>query len=194
MNYVRSIGIILLFSTISACNSDDPQETNKTTTPIEKKIILSTAGVGPLNVKTPFNIHQITLAFDDYSVTEYTKFQQGASTPVIRVSEGGTPLLIINPDTGGDNIFSIIVNSKQIGNTLGHELGNRYQDVYNHENKEPCVSGAEELSGKVLCIAPKTPNIIYQFNGQWDGPDGETPPIDILSNWTLEAIIWKPKS
>lgn len=193
MKHVRTIGIVLLLMTIVACNSDDPQKT--TTASIkEKKIIISEAGVGPINATTPFNIHQIALAFDGYSVEEYTKFQEGESSLVIRVSENGTPLIVINPDTKGDNIFSIIISSNQIGNTLGHEIGSRYQDVYNYENKEPCIPGAEEHAGKVLCIAPKTPNIIYQFNGQWDGPDGETPPTEVLSIWALESIVWKPQS
>jgi hypothetical protein len=192
MKHVYSIGIVLLMMSLVACDSNK-QETASVTPPIEKTIILSEAGVGPLNATTPFNIHQITLAFDDYSVTEYTKFREGESSPVIRVSEGGTPLIIINPDTKGDNIFSIVINSNKIGTTLGHQIGSRYQDIYNYENKEPCIPGVEELSGKVLCIAPKTPNIIYQFHGQWDGPDGEKPPTDILSTWVLQSIIWKPE-
>jgi len=195
MKHICSLRIVLLITvlmTMIGCNTDEQQK-NKATPSVEKEITLSAAGVGPLNVSTPFNIHQITLAFDNYSVTEYTKFQQGEQTPVIRVSENGTPLIIINPDTKGDSIFSIMVNSKQIGNTLGHEIGNLYQAVYNHENREPCMAGAEEFSGKVLCIAPKTANIIYQFRGQWDGPDGEIPPTEILSEWVLESIIWKPQ-
>jgi hypothetical protein len=196
MKYARSPRIVWFITVLIAmvgCNTDDQQK-KKTIPLVEKKIILSAAGVGPLNVATPFNIHQITLAFDDYSVTEYTKIQQGEQTPVIRVSEHGTPMIIINPDTKGDNIFSIIVNSKKIGNTLGHEIGSAYQGIYNYENREPCMAGMEEFSGKVLCIAPKTANIIYQFRGQWDGPDGEIPPTEILSEWVLESIIWKPQS
>lgn len=194
---LRSLGIalwLMIMVTLVACNSDDSAKETTTETPIAKKIMLSPAGVGPLNAKTPFNIHQITLAFDDYSVTEYTNFKDGGSAPVIRVSENGTPIIVINPDTKGDNIFSIIVNSNKIGNTLGHTIGQRYQDIYNYENKEPCVAGTEDWLGKVLCIAPKTPNILYQFNGQWDGPTGEKPPLDILSTWVLESIIWKPQS
>jgi len=197
MKHVRSVGIILLLITLVACSSDEQQKTNSTA-PVAKKITLSGAGVGPLNASTPFNIHQITLAFsfDDYSVEKFTKSQKGESTPIIRVSESGsgTPIIVINPDTKGDKIFSVMINSNQIGNTLGHEIGNRYQDIYNHENKEPCISGAEEFSGKVFCIAPKIPNIIYQFYGQWDGPDGEIPPTDVLSTWALGSIIWKPQS
>ncbi len=195
MKRVHSLRIVLLITvlmTMAGCNTDDEQQ--KITPPVEKNIILSAAGVGPLNASSPFNIHQITLAFDNYSVTQYTKFQKGEESPVIRVSENGTPMIIINPDTKGDNIFSIIVNSKKIGNALGHELGSSYQGVYNYETREPCMAGAEEFSGKVLCIAPKTANIIYQFRGQWDGPDGEIPPTEILSEWVLESIIWKPQS
>ncbi|HHL19834.1 MAG TPA: DUF1131 family protein [Thiothrix sp.] len=195
MKGICSLRIILLITVLmimAGCDTDEQQK-EKTTTPAEKKIILSAAGIGPINASTPFNIHQITLAFDDYSVTQYTKFQQGEQTPVIRVSQNGTPLIIINPDTKGDNIFSVIVNSNKIGNALGHELKSTYQDIYNYENREPCMAGTEELSGKVLCIAPKTANIIYQFHGQWDGPDGEIPPTEILSEWVLESIIWKPQ-
>lgn len=198
MKHIHSMLIALLLvttlTTMLACNSDEQRNTSIQSVSVNKKIIISAAGVGPINAAIPFNIHQITLAFDEYSVTEYTKFKRGEETPVIRISENGTPLIIVNPDTKGDNIFSVIINSKKVGNALGHEIGNRYQDIYNYENKEPCMSGTDnELSGKVLCIAPKTENIIYQFSGQWDGPDGEVPPIEILSEWKLESIIWKPQ-
>ena len=189
MKKLLSISIILFL--ISACSSDDAKITESTT---EKKIMLSSAGVGPINASTPFNMHQMTLAFEDYSVTEYTQFQKGESVPIIRISDNSSPIMIINPDTERKNIFSIMVKSKQIGNALGHEIGSAYKEIYSYETIEPCIIGAEEFTGKVLCIAPKTPNILYLFNGEWDGPKEQVPPSAILSSWVLEAIIWKPEN
>ncbi len=154
--------------------------------------MISTDGVGPINASTPFNMRQVTLAFQDYSVTEYTQFQDGDSTLVIRVSENGKPLLLINPDENKEKIFSIFVMSKKIGNSLGHEIGSLYNSIYNYGETEPCIAGTEEFTGKVLCMAPKAANLLYVFSGKWDGPKKETPPTAILASWELDTIIWRP--
>lgn len=154
--------------------------------------MLSTDGVGPINASTPFNMHQITLAFQDYSVTEYTQFQDGDSIPVIRVSENGKPLLLIHPDEKRNNIFSIYIMSNKVGNALGHEIGTAYNKIYNYGETEPCIAGTEEFTGRVLCMAPKATNLLYVFSGNWDGPKKEAPPTAILTSWVLDTIIWRP--
>ncbi len=183
-------GFLVAFMT--ACSSDDRSTTNGGTGTNEPTIMLSTDGVGPINASTPFNMHQVTLAFQDYSVTEYTQFQDGASIPVIRVSEEGKPLLLINPDEEQKNIFSIFITSNKIGNALGHQIGALYSEVYNYGETEPCIAGTEEFTEKVLCMAPEAGNILYVFSGKWDGPKKETPPTAILANWGLDTIIWRP--
>jgi len=191
MNTKIALLVSFLLVFVTSCSSDN-DTTSKTTKNSRSNIILSTDGVGPINASTPFNMHQVTLAFQDYSVTEYTQFQDGNSAPIIRVSEDGKPLLLINPDEEHKNIFSIFVMSNKIGNSLGHQIGSAYNEIYNYGETEPCIAGSEEFTGRVLCMAPEASNILYVFSGEWDGPKKEVPPTAILSAWTLNTIIWRP--
>lgn len=186
----------LIVSLLAACGSrDDTANTASTQEKAQRNpIVLSADGVGSINASTPFNMHQITRAFQDYSVTEYTQFQKGDSAPVIRISEDGKPLILINPDTDQTGVFSVFVMSNKIGNALGHPIGTPYNKVYNYDSVEPCIAGTEEFTGKVLCLAPGVKNILYVFAGKWDGPKDEVPPAAILSDWTLDTIVWKPAS
>lgn len=192
---VTPFAAVSFFTTVAlftvGCGSDEDAKPKAPAANVSK-IMLSTDGVGPINASTPFNMHQVTLAFQDYSVTEYTQFKKESSTPVIRVSEDGKPLLLINPDNSHKKIFSIFILDNTIGNSLGHKLGVLYNKIYKYEETEPCIAGTDDFLGKVLCMAPKTKNILYVFSGIWDGPKDEAPPTAILSEWALDSIVWKP--
>ena len=160
----------------------------------DKSIVLSANGVGPINATTSFNMHQMTLAFNDYNVIEEVNYQSGHPYPVIRVSEGVKTLLTIIPDGSHQNIYSIIVEDNLISNSLGHPLGTLYSDIYTYGQKEECQPGTQDMAGKVLCYAPKTPNILYVFNDSKSTSKADVmPPADELQNWALESIIWRPK-
>lgn len=177
-----------------ACDNDKPKE-NATTTLEDQSIILSADGIGPINATTSFNMHQMTLAFSQYSVVEEVNFQNGNPFPAIRISEGVKTILTIIPDASHQNIYSVIIEDNIIQNSLGHHLGTFYNKVYAYGQNEKCQTGYADMSGKVLCYAPNTPNILYVFNGKWDNPvKGKIPPADVLQGWALEAIIWRPKS
>lgn len=185
-----SISLISLFL-LSACGGNE----NKKSVIVEedKSIVLSANGVGPLNATSSFNMHQMTLAFSDYNVVEEVAYQAGVPYPVIRVSEGVKTILIVNPDSSHQNIFSIIIEDNIVKNSLGHHLGTPYNLVYNYGQTEECQMGAQDMAGKALCYAPKTPNILYVFNGKTNSIHNELPPKDVLQNWALESIIWRPK-
>jgi len=70
-----------------------------------------------------------------------------------------------------------------------------YNEIYSYGQNEQCQPGVQDLAGKMLCYAPKYPNILYVFNGVWQNVTvGKAPPADILQGWALESIIWRPKS
>ena len=197
---LRIFFIYALLSLLAACDN------NSTPTPVEPvvpkiegaEIVLSSAGVGPINVQTAFNIHQITLAFEEhrYNVEQIQTYHTGSqSYPIIRVSKNTEPLLLITPNKTQRRIFSILIKDNRVGNALGHKLGMEYGAVYTYGHTEQCALGQAEFAGKVLCYAPNSGNIIYLFsdsesqNVAYD----KLPPIDALDNWILENIIWKPK-
>jgi len=190
---IKKLVVAYFFLSFSACDSNNSNDNNKPNPQNQNiaRIVVSKDGVGPINAQTPFNMHQMTVAFQDFSVTEFTQSKQGVGSPVIRVSEEGKPLLIINPDSQQQNIFSVFILSPRIGNALNHPIGTQYNKIYPHDQLEPCAAGSDDFIGKVLCAAPSTPNILYAFTGEHDTTKLTTPPLETLANWHLDTIIWK---
>ncbi|MDQ5770469.1 DUF1131 family protein [Thiothrix subterranea] len=183
------LGATVALLSVTACDDQANTVVQPTVKPIE---MLSVDGIGPINGNTPFNLHDITMAFQGLNVAQRTNYAEGQEYPTITVSQDLKPLLSINPDAKHEKVFSVMVHDNLIGNGLGHALGSRFNEVYAYGATEECRAGAEELSGKVLCYAPKTGNVLYLFGGTWNGPDGSVPPKDVLANWQMEAMIWKP--
>jgi len=180
---------------LSGCDNDNNKEAKESVPSQDTSIMLSQDGIGPINANTSFNMHQMTLAFSDYSVVEEVKYVEGRSFPAIRISEGVNTIMNIIPDASRQGIFSVIIEDNIIKNSLGHALGTLYNEVYSYGQNEQCQPGVEDLAGKMLCYAPKHPNILYVFNGIWDNVTvGKAPPADIMQGWALESIIWRPKS
>ncbi len=178
---------------LSACSNDEDDKKEVSTTQ-ESKIMLSADGVGAINADSSFNMHQVTLAFGKYNVVEELNYHTGTPYPVIRVADGVKNLMTIIPDASQQNIYSVIVEDNLITNSLGHHLGTPYKTVYS-EKPEQCQAGSEDMLGKALCYAPKTPNIIYVFHGKsGSAVDGKLPSAEDLEEWSLESIIWRPKS
>ncbi len=180
---------------LTSCDSDKDKGIAKNPPPQDNSIILSQDGIGPINATTSFNMHQMTLAFSDFSVVEEVNYREGRPFPAIRVSEGVNTIMNIIPDASQQGIYSVIIEDNIIKNSLGHSLGTLYNEIYSYGQNEQCQAGVEDLAGKMLCYAPTYPNILYVFNGAWDNVTaGKAPPADILQGWALESIIWRPKS
>lgn len=193
----RKNGFILalfLSLSISSCDSDKSIANIENPAPVDTSITLSPDGIGPINATTSFNIHKMTLAFSNYSVVEEVNYAEGNSFPAIRISEGVNTIMKIIPNASKQGIYSVIIEDNIIKNSLGHPLGTIHNEVYSYGQNEQCQPGAEDLSGKMLCYAPKHPNILYVFNGTGENATaGKAPSSDILQGWALESIIWRPK-
>ncbi len=184
---------IALLLGLSACSNDDDDK-KEASIKEESKIILSAKGIGTLNADSSFNMHQVTLAFGNYNVVEELNYHTGTPYPVIRIADGVKNLMTIIPDASQQNIYSVIVEDNLISNSLGHHLGTPYKTVY-AKKVEQCQAGSEDMLGKALCYAPNTPNIIYVFHGKsGSSVDGKLPSTEDLQEWSLESIIWRPKS
>ena len=174
---------------LTACNE---QKSNTTPAKYAPIATLSANGIGPINGTTPFNLHEITQVFQGYNVAQHTNFADGNQYPVIEVSQGIKRLITINPDLKQHKVFSVMVQDNLIQNGLGHPIGTKFSDIYAKPDLENCAPGMEDLEGKVLCYAPSAENILYIFTGIWNGPNNAIPPLDILKDWQLASIIWKP--
>nr|CAA6826224.1 MAG: Unknown protein [uncultured Thiotrichaceae bacterium] len=186
-----SLSGMMLISCLSACVGDNNAETSsEQETPL---FTLSADGVGPLNSGTPFNLVQIGSAFQDYNVAQETHIEEGSEYSVITVKQHIRELLSINSDYRQESVFSVIVHDNLIGNELGHRLGDKFNEIYSYGETEECAPGLEEWSGKVMCYAPKTNNILYLFeNDVYQGADGVVPAPDVMIDWQLASIVWKP--
>ncbi len=198
LKWTKTLLLCTLSTLISSCDngtSEDYAEINNRRTPTTvngTSIVLEVDKVGPITAETPFNIHHFTLAFDGLNVSQQTTFQEGEAYPVIRIAKGAKTLMTVNPNADQTGVYSVLIEDNLIKNQLGHRLGSQFSDIYSNGKVEKCLAGQEELSGKTICYAPNTRNILYIFSGRWNGPDGEVPPNKILSKWTLDSIIWKP--
>ncbi len=191
-NLAVSVLGMAVVSFLSACGGDQGHSTADASRETQL-FVLSADGVGPLNADTPFNLVRIGSAFQDYNVAQETHMEEGGKYPVITVKQRVRDLLSINADYKQEKIFSIIVHDNLIGNELGHRLGDKFSEIYAYGKTEECAPGLEEWSGKVMCYAPKTTNILYLFeNGTSQGSKGEVPAPDAMSDWQLASIVWKP--
>ncbi|WP_158278835.1 DUF1131 family protein [Leucothrix arctica] len=191
------LGALVITASLTACSDEitsvSTTEEAAATTQTTTGFSVSDLGLGTITTATPFNIHDVTLAFPNYSVVEELNFQEGKQYPIISVSKGAKTLFTINPTLDLKSIYSVVVEDNLINNSLNHRLGTLFSDIYADENKVfKCQAGVEEMSGKVLCLAPKASKLLYQFAGTWSGPDAQLPPTEVLSRWALETIIWKP--
>jgi len=192
-----SVSILLATLILSGCSEEitTAQDSNiikEANAGDSNRLSVSSKGVGPINASTPFNIHKITMAFPDYSVVEQLNFQEGESYPEISVSKGTKRLMSINPTLDLKSIYSIVIEDNLVHNALKHRLGTLFTDTYTGTMAYNCQPGVENMSGKVLCMPPSGSNMLYLFAGKWDGPDNKLPPSNVLYNWALDAIIWKP--
>ena len=183
-------GSLLVLPLLSGC-SEREHQAQQSNEP-QPLFVLSPDGVGPLNADTPFNFVRIGEAFQGYNVAQETHFLAGEKYPVITVKQKVTPLISINPDYRQQGVFSIVAHNNLIGNKLGHRIGDKFNEIYSYGKTEECGPGIDEWAGKVMCYAPQTGNILYLFAGEQTNTKNQVPPPEVMADWTLEAIVWKP--
>lgn len=175
---------------VAGCDVEGKTEKAAKTDP-KPLFMLSNEGVGPLNPATPFNLVKIGDAFQNFNVAQETSLTSANQTPTITVRQQVKPILSINPDHKQERIFSVVVQDNLVGNQLGNKIGDKFNEIYKTGSTEECAPALEEWAGKIMCYAPKSSNILYLFSGQWNGAKDQMPPLDVLANWQLEAMIWK---
>ena len=156
------------------------------------QLTVSEAGLGGLKPDTPFSEDQIQQLFPNFDIVKDSSSTEGELFPVFCIRKDGQDILVINPTSDYQHIFSVQIKSKTVKNQLEANLGSTYHDVYGNQLDKSCSPGVEEQSGKIICLALGSKRIMYVFAGEWHGPDGVLPPIEILRSWELSEIVWKP--
>ncbi len=188
---LKALTISFVTLALSACDNEKSDSKKTSSNELNKVIVMSADSIGTINADSVFNMHDVTVAFPEYSVVEELNYHLGSPYPIIRVSKGVKTLMTINPDKSQKKIYSVIIEDNLIKNDLGHPLGTDYSKIYTYGQNEECQLGTEDMAAKVVCYAPKTPNILYVFNGKGGG--NTMPKADVLQGWSLESIIWRPK-
>jgi len=75
---------------------------------------------------------------------------------------------------------------------VGDELGALFYAENDQTYKSLCSTGLEEESGGILCKAKlksgeDSHDIIHLFFGEYSGPDGELPPLNIAKKFKLSS-------
>lgn len=83
-----------------------------------------------------------------------------------------------------------MANSASVIGKVGDTLGDLFYSESETTFKKYCKAGEEENAGNILCIARNksgedNPTIIHTFTGEYEGPDGELPPLSIAKKYTL---------
>jgi hypothetical protein len=155
-------------------------------------LTVSHDGVGSIRANTPFNQKKVAALLNEFKVVSAKGMTEGEEYPILKVFDQKGEIAVINPSEDRRKIFSIVVVSDRVKNVLGPKIGDSYNKIYGTSVHKSCSAGTEEMSGRVICQDPKSGRVQYVFKGVYDGPDGEVPAFEILKNWKIAQIVWKP--
>ena len=156
------------------------------------EIRVSEHGVGGVTKNTLFNKEGLEDALPGLEIVEEMLATEDQQYPILKAYHKGEPVLTIIPNQSTKKVYSVWVSSNRVGNALGDRLGTRFETIYAPGKPANCQAGMEEYSGRVICTAPAGKHIKYLFEGHWNGPDGELPPVKVMALWLLTRIIWVP--
>ena len=180
---------ILAMTALLAVTSPAPAQTGTSAA----AIALSPGGdrLGPITAQTRFSAAELSSLFPGAVVTEATGASEGETFPILRIADGDRVLLEVR-SAGGVQIHSVEIMADAAVSNLGMRHGESYAEVFGAGASPACVPGVEEQSGQAVCPAPSSDHVSLVFAGTWDGPDGELPPPEVLRDWTVERVIWRP--
>jgi hypothetical protein len=150
-------------------------------------------GVGPINALTPFDKIELEKILKDYLIVEGNSSARGATSPIFRVSDEEIgELFVLYPNADNTSVSLIVITSPSIHDTSGVSVGTTYDTIFGDQLVADAYPGIQHYTGHVLCHAPGSANITYVFQGDWTGPDGIIPPLNVLQSWTLKEISCQP--
>ncbi len=81
-------------------------------------------------------------------------------------------------------------NASQVIGETGDELGSLFYAENEDTYRSYCYPGMEEESGSIVCRArlksgSDNPNVVHLFHGDYNGPDGQLPPLDIAKKFKI---------
>lgn len=159
--------------------------------------LVEESGLNGIDSSTPFELSGLQSRLPGYQLREERFESEGGIDTEISVSLGEDVLAYIEGIAG--KVARIRVASHRVVPRVEGRIGDslsafvfgadhaRYEDF--------CDPGIEEYSGMVICSTRdasrgRTRHIRHVFAGDWDGPDGELPPLEAARTFFISETLW----
>lgn len=151
-------------------------------------LYIDSNGVGGVSASTPMQQEVISQGLDGvYTLRSGMGIDNGQVTHFFQAMAQDKVAMTI---AGGVTVRRITVESAELATAWGTRVGTPFAALYTRAYDGECRRvAAEEVT--VVCRAPQSPRVSYQFRGEWGGPAGLMPPDDVLKSWTVSQIVWQ---
>lgn len=152
--------------------------------------VVTRDSVGPISVKTPFDVAAIAKLLPGYKVDATVSSALEPGAHIIRVTDGDRTLFELYPSGDGAHVESVLILSDTVRDDTGIHIGSYFRDIFTATKPSGCMAGAMEKRGRIYCPQPGSNRIIYELQGIPPAPDGQVPPPEVLPDWHVTAILW----
>ena len=153
-------------------------------------LTLSDQGLAGLGRDTPFEQAAIQKALPGLAIEKSETRDEGVSYPIFRALDNGKEVLTITSDPEKSVVGSFMTTSPLIVSDKGIKVGSRFAEIFSGKLPDECEPGLDEWVGMVFCPAPGSTSVQLFFKGNWKGPEGSLPPLNVLNDWTVAQIWW----
>lgn len=156
----------------------------------EPTLELSIDGINGITASTPFSVDAFSASVDGLEWHhDVHETESGNQEVIVARINGETLFEVVKGERA--SIDTIVVTSDRIDSWFGPRVGDTFESLSHNLQLGECQPGTETRSGTVICRAAETERVAYVFAGQWPGPDGQMPPLDVLDTWPLSSIEWQ---
>ncbi|WP_163833372.1 DUF1131 family protein [Spartinivicinus ruber] len=182
------------------CSKEDNNSTPPKQNKVVNLVLEEENGLNNIGTKIPFNVDDIKKQLTGYVITEekseceegmcnYINIGYNKNIPVVIEGAGGAYHTI---KVGSYDVIPRVQG--RIGDSFDGFIFSTDEAVY----KEYCKPGMETYSGTIICLTrtadrSKTTHISHVFAGEYNGPDGELPPLDKVQNFKIVSTLWQKK-
>ncbi len=150
-------------------------------------LLVTDRGVGELTALTP--MEQDTLSTSLHNNYRLRKAQESNGKGIVTFWQALQDNQVKLEIFGQSTVSRVVVMDDSARGPGGITTGTLYSKLYS-KAYGICHTADENQDTDVVCRAPGSQHIWYQFSGQWHGPKGLMPDDETLKNWQLNQIIW----
>ncbi|MEN8221535.1 MAG: DUF1131 family protein [Pseudomonadota bacterium] len=171
-----------------------PQNLQKTNRDLE---LSEDGGLNGINSTTPFTVQAIRQLLPSLDVKRSINECEFGLCESIIVAQGNEEIATISGEN--DRVSTIRVVSQKVTPMVEGKIGDKFDafifSISDKIYRKYCVAGLESDSGSVICKTrtasrDDTSHIRQVFSGEYQGPDGELPPLEVAKNFKIVSTIW----